>query len=238
MVTLTHDDKFQRRFKIQTSGDVIDQGSKIESGIGNLLTTESHLRVTTEELGASNQIEVRVKLINETSWTLLKTITGNTTEVIDITTWDIIHFNVTTYDSVVGYLNVTGFVKNSPPGLSSTVTISDQSGDLVDLIDIGGNFAVPVVPTISTTSPTISNINIAIGDVNIEQSQVIPNGTTKILIKHRTSGTIDFSFTTGFPTYIEVPKGTTYSETSLNIQGSTLYFRTDKVGVIEILTWS
>lgn len=237
-VSITHDDKFQRRFKISASGDVIDQGSKLDSGIGNLLTVENHLRVTTEGLGASNQIEVRARNENESSWTNLKTITGNSTEIVDISTYNIIHFFVATYDSTEGFLNVTGFVKNNPPGLSETVTIGDQNSNVVDLIDIGGNYAVPVVPTISVSAPTIYNLTVTAGQINTELSQALPNDTTKILIKHREGASIDFSFTAGLAAYLEIPKGTTYSESDLNLQGRTLYFRTPKEGVIEILTWT
>lgn len=236
--TITHDDKFQRRFRISAVGDVIDQGSKLDNGLGNFLSVENHLRITTSDLGASNQIEVRARNSNDNTWTNLKTITGNTTEIVDITTYNIIHFYVTNYDNVEGFLNVTGFVKNNPPGLGSTVTICDQNANCADLIDIGGNYALPVVPSITISSPIIYNITIGVGDINLEQSQALLNDTKKILIKHRTSGTIDFSFTAGLASYIEIPKGTTYSESDLNLQGRTLYFRSDKSGVIEILTWS
>jgi len=238
MVTLTHDDKFTRRFRIQAAGDVIDQGSKLDTGLGNLLTVESHLRITTEELGAANQIEVRVKTLNETSFTTLATITGNETKVLGIESYEIVHFVVTNYDGSAGYLGVTGFVKNAPPASANSVQICDANNNCAELIDIGGNYALPVVPTISTTAPTIYNITIGGGDVGVEQSQVLLNGTKKVLIKHRTSGTIDFSFTSGLSSYIEIPKGTTYAESDLNLQGSTLYFRSDKTGVIEILTWT
>jgi hypothetical protein len=236
--TITHDDKFQRRFRISASGDVIDQGSKLENGIGNLLTVENHLRITTTDLGAANQIEVRARNINDSTWTNLKTITGNTTEIVDITTYNVIHFYVANYDSSEGYLNVTGFVKNNPPGLSDSVTICDQNANCADLIDIGGNYALPVVPTNPVSAPNVYNITIGPGDENVEQSQVLLNGTRKILIKHRDSGSVDFSFTSGLATYIEIPKGNSYAESDLNLQGRTLYFRTPKQGVIEILTWS
>ena len=236
--TITHDDKFHRRFVIGAVGDVVDAGSKLSDGLGNLLTAESHLRVTTEGLGAANQIEVRVKLAHQSSFVTLTTITGNTTTLVDITSYEIVHFYVSNYDSSQGFLIVTGFVKNAPPGQADTVTIGDQNGNLVDLIDIGGNYAVPVVSSIGETTPTIYNFNIVLIDVNVQQSQVILNGTSKFLIKHRNKGTIDFSFTSGLSSYIQIPAGNSYSESDLNLQGRTLYFRTDKIGVIELLIWT
>lgn len=236
--TITHDDKFHRRFLISSIGDVVDAGSKLSNGIGNLLTAESHLRITTEGLGSNNQIEVRAKLAHATNFTTLTTITGNTTTLVDITSYEIVHFYVTNYDSSQGYLIVTGFVKNTPPGQANTITIGDQNSNLVDLVDIGGNYAVPVVSSLPATAPTIYNIPILLADLNVEKSQVILNGTSKILIKHRNKGNIHFSFVSGFSSYIELPGGNSYNESDLNLQGRTLYFRTDKIGTIEILIWT
>jgi len=136
--TITHDDKFHRKFRIGASGDVIDQGSKLDSGIGNLLTVENHLRIVTEGLGVANSIEVRARMLDESSWNTIATITGNDTEIVDITTYEVIHFHVTTYDASEGYLIVTGFVKNAPPGLSESmqlITLVDTSSS--DFIYIG-----------------------------------------------------------------------------------------------------
>jgi hypothetical protein len=100
-----------------------------------------------------------------------------------------------------------------------------------------GNLPVLSGSAIPQTTPTIENINITIGDINTEQSYIIPNGTKKILIKHRLNGKIEFSFTTGLVNYVEVPKGASYTETDLNTQNETIFYRTDKIGTIEILTW-
>jgi hypothetical protein len=236
--TITHDDKFHRKFAIQTTGDVIDQGSKLESGIGNLLTVENHLRVSTEGLGAANSIEVRARMLDESSWTTIATVSGNETKLVDITTYEVIHFYVANYDASAGHLIVTGFVKNAPPGLGESVQICDSNNNCAELIDIGGNFALPVVNSIPTTSPTIYNINITAPQVNTVLSQAIINGATRILIKHRETAKVDFGFTAALPTFIEIPRGASYEADSLNLQSQTLYFRTDKTGIIEILVWS
>lgn len=145
--TITHDDKFQRKFVVSEAGDVLDQGSKIKTGIGNLLTVENHLRIHTSSFGVANTIEVRARLINEDTWTTLETITGNATTLVDITTWNIVHFFVTNYDSSPGVINVTGFVKNSST-LPSDVILTDDDGDRLDLLDISGVFSIPTIEQI------------------------------------------------------------------------------------------
>ena len=101
-----------------------------------------------------------------------------------------------------------------------------------------GNFPVLSDSAQGTTSTNIQNIIIEFGDVGNELSYSLPNGTKKILIKHRDNGKIDFSFITGLINYIEGPKGANYCESDLNIQNETLFYRTNKAGIIEILTWT
>ena len=177
-------------------------------------------------------------MLDESTWTTLKSISGNETQIIDITTYEVVHFFVSTYDSTPGFLIVTGFAKNAPPGLSDAVQICDSNNNCADLVDIGGNYALPVVQSTPTTSPNIYNITISSGNVNVINSQAIINGTSKFFIKHRSLGKIEFGFTSTLPEYIEINKGTSYSEDGLNLQSQTLYFRTDTPGVIEILVWS
>ena len=100
-----------------------------------------------------------------------------------------------------------------------------------------GNFPVIADSTIPQTQPTIKNITITGGDLLVEQSYAIPNGTKKLLLKHRNSGSIKFYFISGSSETIEIPKGSIYSENDLNLQNETLYYMTDKIGTIEILTW-
>jgi len=101
-----------------------------------------------------------------------------------------------------------------------------------------GNFPVLSDSAVPKTTPIITNITIAVGDIGNELSHALPNGTKKILIKHRNNGNIDFSFITGLINYVQIPKGTSYCENNLNTENETIYYRTNKIGIIEILTWS
>lgn len=90
----------------------------------------------------------------------------------------------------------------------------------------------------SNTIPTIYNVNIAIGDINVVQSLALTDGTKKLLLKHRNLGDIEFSFDAAMTSFITLPRGSSWSESDLFLDNETLYFRTNKVGIIEILEWA
>jgi hypothetical protein len=105
--------------------------------------------------------------------------------------------------------------------------------------EISNDASNPVPVSIDPVgTPTIYNITIAAGDINVEQSQALPSGTKKILIQHSANGTTKFGFVSGLATFITLPKGTTYSETGLSLNGKTLYLSTNKIGTLEVLIWS
>ena len=238
-VTLHHDDKFHRAYTVNAVGDILDPASPRTGGIGSFLSTENHLRVITEGLTAGTSIAVKVRLKNQpaASFVTIDTIMGSENKVLDLTAWDIVHFEVLTYDATPGILYVSGFVKNSPPGLAAPTTkITDNDGDILDLVELTpGCYGVKTSPQPEPTTPKITNFNIAA--TATEYSIVLTTGVSKILIKHRDGGNIEFGFTSGLPTFIEVPKGTAYSESDLNLQGVTLYFKSNKTGTLEVLEW-
>lgn len=238
-VTLHHDDKFHRAYKITKTGDIFDVASPRTSGLGSFLSTESHVRVITENLTGGTQIAVKVRLKNQpaSSFITIATITGSENRLLDLTAYDIIHFQVTNYDGAEGILYASGFVKNSPPGIAAdTVKITDNDGDILDLVEVEpGEYGIRTIPDTEPTTPKITNFNIVA--TSTEYSITLTNGTRKLLIKHRDGGIIEFSFTSGLPTFIKIPKGVSYSESDLNLQGQTLYFTSNKTGTLEVLEW-
>ena len=110
------DDNFNRALTISGTG-IVDLGNKKVRG-------EIQLRVTSRDFGASNIIVVRGKLLNETDseWTTLETVTGNDTAVIDISTYDQVQVECTTYDSTPGRFLMSGFFfkLNSSTPVSAT----------------------------------------------------------------------------------------------------------------------
>ena len=116
---------------------------------------------------------------------------------------------------------------------ASEVNVSDNKYDLRTKItnpgDISGGGS-------SVSSPTIYNITIT--TANTIQSQALPDGTTNIYIRQREKkAVVEFGFTASLATYVTIPKNSSYSDNGINTSGETLYFRSTKTGVLEILIW-
>jgi hypothetical protein len=99
--TIGHDTKFHRRYTIDASGVLSDP----ENG---KVFEEEVIRVIISGVGLTNVINLEVKLLDQTSWTVLEVLTGEVNKVIDISTWDQVRFNVTVLDGT-GRLEVSGF---------------------------------------------------------------------------------------------------------------------------------
>ncbi len=232
---LTQTSKFHRKHTIDATGVLPHVND-------NKLLEETKLRVSAIGVGVGNIVSIQAKLQDETTWTSLGNVTGATSVVFDVGTWDQLQFEVTTYGGSAGILIASGFISvqiNEPLEVEGSVKLTDNDGDVLNLIDIGGgDFAIPTIPSQVAGTPTIYNITITGGDIGTEKSQVLSNGTNKFLIKYESNGKIEFSFTSGLPTYITIPKGNSYSDADLNLQGETLYFKGYAAGIIQILEWA
>lgn len=85
------------------------------------------------------------------------------------------------------------------------------------------------------TSDIITNFSV--GSIGTEYSHSLTNGLKQVIIRSRIGANIQFSFTSGESgtKYITIPKGSTLHIEGLTFSGKTLYFQTDKVGIVEIL---
>jgi hypothetical protein len=86
--------------------------------------------------------------------------------------------------------------------------------------------------------PTIYNLTLT--SANTEYSQSIPEYTSKIMIKCRTSSAIKLSYTSGESgsLYMTIPSGQTYWDDNIGT-ASTIYLQSTSAGVVaEILCWS
>jgi hypothetical protein len=116
--------------------------------------------------------------------------------------------------------------------VTGEVFIATDSPDVVDKLDdvisaLGGS---------SELIPTINNINVL---ANTETSFNLPANTKKFIIKSRDKGKVLFSFTNGGTTsneYITVPQGAVFTDVNSYIS-QTIYFSSNKVDVIELLTY-
>lgn len=173
--TISNDSKYHRKFTITSSGDVIDAASKLKAQFGELLTSENHLRIVTEAFGPTNSIDIKAKLRNQAAFTVIDTVVGNTTQVVDISSWEIIHYDVTTLDGT-GNLIITGFVKNTPDALSAAS---------VDLVQVS-----------PTETGTTAIVNIGTSEVEITAS-ALQQGIT---ITQIDAGRVHWSYQTGVST--------------------------------------
>lgn len=90
-----------------------------------------------------------------------------------------------------------------------------------------------------STQPTIYNLSMPAA--NTEYSQALSNHTKKILIKTRDRTAqlrIAFIETNTATLYITLEPGSVYSSENLDLEGATIYLRSNKVSQIaEILEW-
>jgi len=101
--TITHQDKYQRKYDI-SSAVVLDSSEQ------NVLE-EQTLRISTAGLDDATVINIDAKMRTQTTFTTIHTIQGNVNILMDISTWDNIQLEVTSYTAGVGTLEVSGFIK-------------------------------------------------------------------------------------------------------------------------------
>lgn len=95
---------------------------------------------------------------------------------------------------------------------------------------------VPVTSTTAITEPTIINFNINVANDIYEYA--LPNGTSSFFFRHRNEkAVVEFGFVDDLSTYVTLPKKSSFSESNINAQSDTLYFRSNTTGILEILVW-
>lgn len=205
-VTLHHDDKFHRAYIINQVGDIHDPASPRTGGVGSFLSTENHVRVITENLTAGTSIAVKARLKNQptSSFVTIYTITGSENKILDLNAWDIIHFEVLTYDAAPGKLYVSGFVKNMPGvDINGTIStpVSIQEEPLTQQ-HINSNVVTAGIP-INVTAASGNIRSIIIQNPFDGPNQ---NSNNKVLLISWDSGT----------TYFSVPNGAFYVAENIN----------------------
>jgi hypothetical protein len=236
---INYNDKYHRVIKFSQGGVITSaQSITLSRDKEQFLSTENTLRISCADVNANNVIELQVKLLSETTWTTLGSITGPTSKTFDISTWDQIRYNVSNFDAPgTGIMHVSGFVSqlNADASSADFVKITDTNGNDLVLELQDGKYVIPVTFNTPSTTPKISNLAIAVE--NTIYSVLFENNASKIMVQQRETGTVQISFDPAFSTYITLPNGTTYTESDLNLQGVTLYFRSTKTGTLEVLEW-
>lgn len=178
--TITHQDKFHRVFSN------IDSVGTLSDGCGDAFRVleETTLRATGVGLDPANVVTIRGRLLDQTAWTDLDTVTGNESKVIPIHTWDEIQFDVTTYGGTPGSIVTSGFLESrtqelvgaiegefTPQGLNvalkvTNTTVSDTAA------------AVPLTPLSDRNSMIIRNESL-VDSIFIGNSDVTASGSTE-----------------------------------------------------------
>jgi len=142
-----HDTRFHISSGFNATGIVADNPFTLHG--------EAKLRVSVTGAGAANVLKVQARLFDASAFTDVLTVTGNASEVVDISTWDQVRFNITTYDSSPGSLIVSGFYSSSidePVSITGAVTGSFSPSGLT----IGG-LVTHVVLTSAAWTPLPSS---------------------------------------------------------------------------------
>lgn len=128
--TFTLDDKFQRRLKVTQTGDlkINPCAYKASEEVYENLRTENILKVSAEELGSGTSVEVFARIATQSNFTNIATVVGSTVKAIDISTWDHIKLNISSFDGLNGNLAVSAFFSPDSISDSNSDGMPDSSG--------------------------------------------------------------------------------------------------------------
>lgn len=174
-VQLTQESKFLRKYSVTGTGMLGDSV--------NRALIEAKLRVVVRDAGAGNVITVRARIQNDPNWTDLGTVTGATTDTFDISTWDELQFECTTFGGSDCIVYISGFITtfvDEPVEVTGSVTGQfSPSGLNVDLEITNTTVTdtaakLPAMPLSDRNSMIILNTSasdsIFIGDSNVTAS--------------------------------------------------------------------
>lgn len=97
------------------------------------VTDESKIRIVVENANSSNTLEIKARIYNQTDFVLLKTITGNANEIVNVFTYEEIKIECTVFSSTGTEVKIVAASFNDAGG-SAIDSIGVPSGD--DITDI------------------------------------------------------------------------------------------------------
>lgn len=178
---------------------------------------------------------IEARLIAEETNTVLFVGTGTVTEVIDVCLFDRLSLRAST-NLTSGTIAISGFEK------CMVGSSSGGGGDATAANQVTGNNLLSQILTEVSDDVEYANIpeivNFPINTANTINSIPLPTNTKKFMLRHRDRGKLEFAYDNGLTAYMTIPKGNTYVENDLLLVNQTLYFRSDKPGTVELLTWT
>jgi hypothetical protein len=140
---------------------VFDTTGIIDPIKGHTLFGEQSMRVAVENVGAANVVKIQGKTKGITSFVDLATFTGAGEVLVDVSTYDIIRFEVDTYDgtAVEARLTASGFFSMYPVNAINTTTsvVTSREESRVNVYGEISSLVTAAVGTILSYTPPVSN---------------------------------------------------------------------------------
>jgi hypothetical protein len=104
-------------------------------------------------------------------------------------------------------------------------------------VEVENDVSNPVpVTSDPVQNPTIIEVSVVTAGVAV--TQAIADNTKKLLIKSRKPALIELSFNAGFTEHITIPKGGVFEVSGLKTSSMTIYLKSSKIEIIEVLGWT
>ena len=126
-----------------------------------IVSTNNVMVVVVEGVGVTNSINIEARILGQSSFSIIKTITGTTSGTeVDVSTYDQVRFDCTTFDSggvptliVSSFFKIGGGAASSAPKLIATLNtdISTLVGDMV--VVNGTNSVTKISNNLFSTMP-------------------------------------------------------------------------------------
>lgn len=96
------------------------------------VSDESRLRIVVSNSDVSNVVLVKARIIGQDDWDVIKTLTGDSKEVINVKTYDEVELESTVFDSITDYIKV---IIGSFNEAGDATAIGALFGDLIEDAD-------------------------------------------------------------------------------------------------------
>lgn len=224
---------YSRHFSVGYDFDKSPKPANTELVCSDDIKDPNLLRVKSENV--VGDFVIKAKLLAESSYEPIFVGTGTVDTTLDISLYDRVIL-CSTNPLTGGQLAMSSFVTygdvtNNVPAGTATAANQVVGNDLLTQILQDAQEDIECAK-----NPSVANLDV--NGINLIYDIVLPLDTKKFMIRHRDRGDIEFAFENTLTNYFTVSKGCTYSEKDLCLIGTTLYVRSNKIGTIEIITWT
>lgn len=178
---------------------------------------------------------IKGSLIGQTDRIPLYVGTGTVDTSIDITLYDRLYVESSSA-LTAGELAISAFL--TPNNVSMTLTGGDATAaNQVVANDLLTQVLAELTRDINCSStPEIINLDLTV--VGTTFSIDLPLDCKRFSIRHRDQGKLEMAFESSLTTFLTVPKGNSFTEQGLCLVSKTIYVKSDKIGVVELIAWT